>query len=304
VEKLIHNIEAKKKYILHCKNLKQYLDLGLKVTKIQRGISFNDKAWMKPYIDLNTKLRTESTNDFEKDFFKLMNNSVFGKTMENIRNRVDIRLRTSEKSAEKLVSMPNYERITIFSEGLVAMHMQKTKINFNKPIDLGMCILDLSKTLMYDFHYNYIKKKYQTKVKLLMTDTDSFMYEIHTEDFFKDIHEDISDKVDTSNFEKDHSSGIERMNKKVPGMMKDECGGKIISEFVGLRAKLYAYKKEGDEEKKCKGVVKNNLSFNYYKNCLFNIKEQRRTMNIIRSRQHEMFTETVNKIAVSANDDK
>ena len=140
---------------------------------------------MKPYIDLNTKLRTESTNDFEKDFFKLINNSVFGKTMENNRNRVDIRLRTSEKSAEKLVSMPNYERIIIFSEDLVAVHMQKTKINFNKLIYLGMCILDLSKTLMYDFHYNYIKKKYQSKAKLLMTDTDSLMYEIHTEDFSK-----------------------------------------------------------------------------------------------------------------------
>jgi len=126
---------------------------------------------------------------------------------------------------------------------------------------------------MYDFHYNYIKKKYQSKAKLLMTDTDSLMYEIQTEDFFKDIRGEISDKFDTSNFEKDHSSGIPRMNKKVPGMMKDECGGKIISEFVGLRAKLYAYKKEGDEEKKCKGVkkgvVKNHISFDDYKNCLF-----------------------------------
>jgi len=117
--------------------------------------------------------------------------------------------------------MPNYERITICSEDLVAAHTQKTKINLNKPIYLGMCILDLSKTLMYDFHYNYIKKKYQSKAKLLMTDTDSLMYEIYTEDFFKDIHEDLSDKFDTSKFEKDHSSGIKRMNKKVPGMMKN-----------------------------------------------------------------------------------
>jgi len=221
VKKRIPNLEDKKKYILHCKNLKQYLDIGLKLTKIHRGISFNEKAWMKPYLDLNTKLRTESTNDFEKDFFNLMNNSVFGKTVENIRSRVDIRLRTSEKTAEKLVSMPGYERITIFSEDLVAVHMHKTKINFNKPIYLGMCILDSSKILMYDFHYNCIKKKYQSKAKLLMTDTDSLMYEIHTEDFFKDIHEDISDKFDTSNFEKDHSSGIKRMHKKVFRMMKD-----------------------------------------------------------------------------------
>jgi len=183
--------------------------------------------------------------------------------------------------------------------------MKKTELVFNKPVYLGMSILDLSKTLMYDFHYNYIKKKYGPKAKLLMTDTDSLMYEIETGDFFEDIREDIKDKFDTSNVE---SYSLPRLNKKVLGMFKDEVGGKIISEFVGLRAKLYAYKKELDEEKKCKGVkrgvVKNNISFDDYKNCLFYGKEQRRTMNVIRSRQHEIFTETVNKVALSANDDK
>jgi len=157
---------------------------------------------------------------------------------------------------------------------------------------------------MYDFHYNYIKK-YGPKAKLLMTDMDSLMYEIETDDFFEDIREDNKDKFDTSNFE---NYSLPRLNKKVPGMFKDEVGGKIISEFVGLRAKLYAYKKELDEEKKCKGVkkgvVKNNISFDDYKNCLFYGKKQRRTMNVIRSRQHEIFTETVNKVALSANDDK
>ena len=160
-----------------------------------------------------------------------------------------------------------------------------------------MSILDLSKTLMYDFHYNYIKKKYGPKARLLMTDTDSLIYEIEIDDFF----EDIKDKFYTSNFDK---YSLPRLNKKVLGMVKDEAGGKIISEFVGLRAKLYSYKKELDEEKKCKGVVKDNISFNDYNNCLFSSKEQRRTMNVIRSWQHEIFTETVNKVAFSANDDK
>ena len=122
--------------------------------------------------------RTEASSEFEKDFFKLMNNSVFGKTMENIRNRVDIRLRTGDKSAEKLVSKPNYERTTIFTEDLLAVHMKKTELVFNKPVYLGMSILHISKTLMCDFHYNYIKKKYGPKAKLLMTDTGSLMYEI------------------------------------------------------------------------------------------------------------------------------
>jgi len=193
-------------------------------------------------------------NEFEKNFFKLMNNSVFGKTMENIRNRIDIRLKTDGKSAEKSAAKPNYERTSIFNEDLIAVHMKKAELVFNKPVYLGMSILDLTKTLMYDFHYNYIKKKYGPKAKLLMTDTDSLMYEIETDNFFEDIREDIRDKFDTSNFEKYNPSSLPRLNKKVPGMFKDEVGGKIISEFVGLRAKLYAYKKELDEEKKRKGV--------------------------------------------------
>jgi len=138
--------------------------------------------------------------------------------MENVRNRVDIRLRTDDKSAEKLVSKPNYERTTIFTEDLVAVHMKKTELVFNKPVYLGMSILDISKTLMYDFHYNFIKKKYGQKAKLLMTDTDSLMYEIHTEDFFEDTRKHIKEKFDTSTFE---NSKLSRLNKKVPGMFKD-----------------------------------------------------------------------------------
>ena len=156
---------------------------------------------MKPYIELNTKLRTKASSEFEKDFFKLRNNFVFGKTMENIRNRVDIRLKTDGKSAEKQAAKPNYERKTIFNEDLIAVHMKKAELVFNKPAYLGISILDLSKTLMYDFHYNYIKKKYGPKAKLLMTDMDSLMYEIETDDFFEDIREDIKDKFDTSNIE-------------------------------------------------------------------------------------------------------
>jgi len=123
--------------------------------------------WLKKYIDKNTELRTKASNEFEKDFFKLMNNSVFGKTMENIRNRVDIRLRTSSDKASKLVVKPNFRHCTIFHENIVAVHMKKTIIYYNKPVYLGMCILDLSKTLMYEFHYDYIKQKYGKKAKLL-----------------------------------------------------------------------------------------------------------------------------------------
>ena len=310
VEKLVPNLNDKIKYVIHYENLKLYESLGLKITKIHRGIKFEESTWLKQYIDLNTDLRSKANNEFEKDFFKLMNNSVFGKTMENIRNRVDIRLVNSEKKAMKLAAKPNFKHCNIFDENLVAIHMKKTKLVFNKPVYLGMCILDLSKTLMYDFHYNYIKNKFNDKATLLFTDTDSLAYEIETEDFYKDISGDVHGFFDTSNFPKGHSSGIEvGCNKKVVGMFKDEAGGKIISEFVGLRAKLYAYKMhEGKEEKRCKGVkkavVKRSINFEDYKTCLFTGKPQTRTMNVIRSHRHELFTEEINKIALSANDDK
>jgi hypothetical protein len=309
VEKLVPNLRNKTKYVVHHETLKAYEGLGLRITKVHRAIKFEESAWMKQYIDLNTQLRTVAKNDFEKDFFKLMNNSVFGKTMENIRNRVDIQLVTTEKKAKKLISKPNYKSRTIFSENLVAVHMEKTKLTHDKPIYLGMSILDLSKNLMYDFHYDYVKTKWGEKAKLLFTDTDSLMYEIETEDFYEDIKEDIHTRFDTSNFPKDHSSNVETgANKKVIGMFKDEAGGKVISEFVGLRAKLYSYKCEEKEEKRCKGVkkavVKKDITFEDYKKCLFGGGKVHRKMNVIRSHCHDIYSEEVNKVALSREDDK
>jgi CRISPR/Cas system CSM-associated protein Csm5 (group 7 of RAMP superfamily) len=189
-----------------------------------------------------------------------MNNSVFGRTMENIENRVDIKFATDRKKALKYSSKPNFNRAVIFDENLVACHMNKTQINYNKPIYLGASILDISKTLMIEFHYDYIKPKYGDRAKLLLTDTDSLLYEITTEDFYQDIAEDIESRFDTSDYPKDHPAvalGFKAgCNKKVLGMMKDECAGKQITEFVGLRAKCYAYTVDGKDSKKCKGVKK------------------------------------------------
>lgn len=310
VRKLIPNLNNKEKYVLHYENLKLYLKLGLKLVKIHRGIKFNERTWLKDYIQLNTDLRTKGTTDFEKDFFKLMNNSVFGKTMENIRNRTDIRLVTQEEELGKLTRKPNFDRVNIFTKDLVAVHMKKTTIELNKPIFLGMGILELSKTLMYDFHYNYIKEKYGENANLLFTDTDSLCYEIKTKDFYADISDDVWEKFDTSNFDKGHPSGIKvGVNKKVIGMMKDETGGKQIIEFVGLRSKLYAYKMDCEkEEKKCKGVkkrvVKKEITLEDYKKCLFSKENQCRSMNNFKSRKHTIYTESLTKVALSANDDK
>ena len=311
VEKLIPNLRNKTKYVIHYKNLIQCLKAGMKLKKIHRGIKFVESEWMKPYIEKNTNLRAKAKNNFEKDFYKLMNNSVFGKTMENIRNRVNVKLVNTEEKLRKLIAKPNFRSQKIFSENLVSVHMKKTSLTMNKPVYLGMCILDLSKTIMYDFHYNYIKPKYGDKAKLLISDTDSLMYEIETEDFYKDISEDVKNRFDTSDYPENHPSGIPTgKNKKVLGMMKDEAAGKIIKEFVGLRAKLYSYKMyEGVEEiKKCKGikkqVVKSSISHEDYKTCLRTGKEQLRKQNILRSYEHEVYTEEVNKVALSAQDDK
>ena len=225
VEKVIPNLNDKKKYVLRYKILIQYESLGFKITKIHKGIRFHEEPWLAKYISLNTDLRTKAKNDFEEDFFKLMNNSVLGKTMGNLRIMIDICLVTSKKKALKLVSKPNYDKRTIFSENLIAAHMKKTKLKLNKPIYLGMCILDWSKTLMYDFHYNYIKPKYDKKAKLLLTNTDSLLYEIETEDLYKDIAPDVENMFDTSNYPKVHKSGIPTGNNKIViGMIKDECG--------------------------------------------------------------------------------
>ena len=159
VNKLTPNLRNKTKYILHHRNLGLYLSLGLKLTKIHRIIEFKQSKWLAPYIALNTNLRTEAKNNFEKDFFKLMNNSVFGKTMEDIRNRKDIKLVTLKQQALKLIAKPNFKHRTIFTENLISVHTSKTKLIFNKPVYVGMCILDVSKTLMYNFHYNYIKPR-------------------------------------------------------------------------------------------------------------------------------------------------
>ena len=151
---------------------------------------------------MNTKLGKEARNEFENDFFKLMNNSVFGKTMENVRKHRDIELVTTEKRRIKLVSEPNYHTTKQFSENLLATKMKKAKVKMNKPIYLGMSILDISKTLMYEFWYDYFKPKYNDNAKLCYMYTDSLVLNIFTEDFFEDINNDVERWFDTSNYDK------------------------------------------------------------------------------------------------------
>ena len=196
-KKLVCNLFNKKKYVVHINVLKQELNHGLKLKKIHRVIEFNQEAWLKPYIDMNTELRKAAKNDFEKDLFKLINNSVFRKTIENIRKHRDIKLVTTDKKRSKLVSEPHYHTINLISEDLSIIETKKTKVKMNKPIYLGLSILEISKTLMYEFWYDYMKPKYNDNVKLCYMDTDSFIMNIKTNDFYKDISKDIENRFDT-----------------------------------------------------------------------------------------------------------
>ena len=184
-KKLVCNLNDKKNYIVHINVLKQALDHGLKLKKVHRVIEFEQEAWLKEYIDVNTELRKKATNYFEKDFFKLMNNAVFGKTMENVRKHRDIKLVKSNKKRNKLVSEPNFHTMKLIDNNLAIIEMKKVKVKMNKPIYLGLSILDISKITMYEFWYDYVKNKYQDKPRLCYMDTDSFVVNIKTKDFLK-----------------------------------------------------------------------------------------------------------------------
>ena len=304
-KKLIATLGRKEKYVIHERNLKQAIDAGLKLTKIHRVLEFNQQPWMKKYIDFNTNKRQQAKNDFEKDFFKLMNNSVFGKTMENLRKRRNIKLTTDSNLFKKYVSKPSFVNGVIFNEDLVAVEYVKEKLKLSKPINVGFSILDMSKTLMYDFHYGFIKHKYGNKAKLLFTDTDSLSYEIQTEDFYRDMY-DNKELLDFSYLKGEFSDNT---NKKVIGKMKIEYPNNVIREFIGLKSKMYSIKfNDNDEEKKAKGikkyVIKKDLKHDYYNEILTSGKNMYSKMMMIRSMKHHLYTLEQNKISLSAYDDK
>jgi hypothetical protein len=258
-DKLVGTLYNKKHYVVHIRNLQYYLAHGLVLDKVHRILEFEQKAWMQPYIEFNSKKRAESKSDFEKDFFKLMNNAVFGKNMENVANRTNIRpiVDVEQKEDRKLfdqinriTSKPLYEGHKIINENMVLFKSKRPVIKRDKPIIVGFCILELSKLVMFQFHYDYMMPKYgNERCRLCFTDTDSLCYHIQTEDFFKDIEGD-KDLFDLSNLERNHFLYDNTNNKKIInsrngyGVMKIETGSDIMTEFIGLRSKMYSYMKE------------------------------------------------------------
>ena len=207
---------------------------------------------MKKYIDFNTEKRTNVASSFEKDFSKLMINTVYGKTMENLRKRTNARLVNNEKDFLKYTNRPTHIVHKIFDKNYAAIHEIKPVLTLNKPIYVGFTVLELSKWLMYDFHYNFIKKHFDAE--LLFTDTDSLTYEIKSKDVYEEFYK-WKDLFDFSNYSKD-SKFFNETNKKVTDKMKDGFGGVIVIEFVGLKSKMYSMKNiDGKESNAAKGVI-------------------------------------------------
>jgi hypothetical protein len=244
--KLIPNLFNKKKYVCHYRNLQFYVRHGLKITYIHRIISFKQEEFLTGYINKNTELRKHAKSDFEKDYFKLCNNSVFGKTMENPYKRRDIKVVTDKQRAIKLIVKPEYQGFKEFHESLYAISMKIKTVNLDKPVFIGLTVLELSKLLMYEFYYDYFKLKYPDAT-VLYTDTDSLIINVPTEDIYKDMETELK-YYDTSDYPTDHPL-YSTMNKKIVGKFKDELNGKPIEEYVGLRSKMYSIKTIDSEKK-------------------------------------------------------
>ena len=264
---------------------------------------------MKSYIEKNTKLRINAKSEFEKTFYKLMNNSVYGKTMENIRKHKDIKLVTNNTRRKKLASEPNHHTCKHFSENLIAIEMRKTKIHMRKPVYIGQAVLDISKTLMYEFWYDYIKPKYEDNAKLCYMDIDSFIVHIKTEGFCKDISDDVKERFDTSGYSKDDKRLPVGLNKKVIEKRKDEWNCFVTAEFVSLASKGHAYVCDNDKiDKRVKGIKRcvrdKVLKFQNYIDALLLNKTIIAKQQRFKSDDHTITTEEINKIALSRKDDK
>ena len=264
-------------------------------------MKFKQSDWLKSFVMFNTAKRMDAANEFEKAFFKLIINSVYGKAMGNVRKRVNVKLINNEKNCLKVVSKPSFVSQKILNKNLAAVHKIKPVLLLNKPIYVGFSILELSKMIMYDWHYNYFAKKFNCS--LLFTDTDSLVYEIKGIDSVYDKVFKDKELFDFSGYDK-RSSYYDCTNKKVIGKMKDEMGGKIIAEFVGLRSKMYSIVTVDDEELvRAKGVNRK-LMHSEFKDVLFDKKVVRHCMKSILAKRNKIGTYDICKISLSCFDDK
>lgn len=317
--KLVPTLYHKEKYVCDYRNLKQAVEHGLVIKKIHRVLTYKQKPWLKPFVDFCTEQRKQAKSENEKALFKLFVNSVFGKTMENIMKRQNIKFAYDEKSLQKMMKLPSHQanqHPQYINESLWAVSMNKKEVLLNVPIYVGFTILELSKRHMYEFHYDYIKSKFGNRAKLLFTDTDSLCYHItmtneatdNDIDFYDVIKDDCDKYFDTSEYPEDHKL-YSKKNAKVVGLFKDEAKGRHIIEFIGLRSKMYSEQFDDidDDGKDYKGRakgIKEKVSHSIYRKVLDEEKQEYSTLRSIRSQMHQLYTVEMNKVGLSSYDNK
>lgn len=266
----------------------------------------DQSPWIVPYVDFNTLPRQNASSASEKNFFKFMNNAIFGKTMQNLRKQCDIRLTTSDDKVRNLVAKPNFESFQHVNEDLVAVRMRPVRIVWNKPTFTGACILDLSKLHLFKFHYDVMKATYGNKAQLLFTDTDSLCYHIVTKDLYDDMSE-FADHMDTSNFPQSNPC-FSLANDRKLGYFKDECAGVQPVEFVGLRSKMYSLLLPNSTKATAKGIknsfFKKNVRHETFLDSLMLKHKTKAKFCTIRSKNHRLQTLTTTKDGLNPYDDK
>ena len=332
VKKLCHNLNDKEDYVVHHRVFKKYLKEGMIVKKVNKVLLYKEKAWMKSYIEFCVEERRKADlagNEFLKEFWKLMCNAVFGKSMENVRNRMNFKLVNSHEQLQKEMNKPTFEEAYVYHNDLLAgVKFSKSAIKLNKPIYTGQSILDESKLMMYEFLYDYVFPKWGVEnVRVCMTDTDSVLLEIKTDDLYKDFAEDVPKWFDTQKYHRTQygETTIPKMNLKKLGMMKDELCGDFILEFAGTAPKNYGYcalKTQKDKSIKlsedviCKGIGKKfTPRFQEYKDCVlgnkgdtvfkecFRINSKKHTLYSIRTNKVAMRNTIVKRVANPSTDD-
>ena len=265
VKKLIPNLGDKTNYLVHYRNLELNLSLGMKLTNIHKILRFKQSNWMKKYIDFNIEKRENATNSFEKKIFQLMINSVYGKAIANLRRIIGVKIANNEKDFFKHTRKLTFISRIIFGKDYAAIHEIKPVLTLNKPIYVGLTVLELSKWLMYDFHYNFIEKDFDAELQF--NDTDSLTYEIKSEDVYDDFHKD-KDLFDLSNYPKD-AKLFDSANEGVVGKMKDVHKGKPFDKFVGLKSKMHSMPSDYAKESNAAKLVNIATDFKEHGNTLF-----------------------------------
>lgn len=319
LRKLIPNLRPKRHYVVHYRNLKYYLAKGMILSRIHKVVSFRQEKWMEPYISFNTEMRKAAKSTSEKDFFKLLNNSLYGRCMMNLRKQINIQLATCGRQAQNLVARPTFQSFNIINDDVVAIRLNKATIYWDKPTYIGMCILDLSKLHVYKFHYETIREMYGSAATLLFTDTDSLCYHVRTKDLYADMRQFLH-LMDTSNFPREHPL-YTKDREKVVGTFKDECGAVQPVQFIGLRAKMYSLllppslnstdkpvDDGGNVKMTAKGVkrsyVQENVRHEHFLKVLETGVKTQAEFHLIRSKNHVLTTHHVIKDALNSFDDK